>query len=53
MKNVGFPGLPDWQFYSGIYYNLSVFMENSLSRTVELQQIELWQQEHSIQLPSQ
>lgn len=32
---------------------MSPFMKNSLSQTVVLHKIELWQQEHSKQIPSE
>lgn len=51
MKNAGFRDC--WIGFIRASLILSQFMKNSLSQTVVLHQIGLWQQEHSKQLPSQ
>lgn len=51
MKNAGFQDC--WIGFFRVSNIMSQFMKNSLSQTVILHQIELWQQEHSKQIPSE
>lgn len=51
MKNAGFQDC--WIGFIRVSSIMSQFMKNSLSQTVVLHQIELWQQEHSKQIPSE
>lgn len=50
-KNAGFQDC--WIGFIWVSIRMSPFMKNSLSQTVVLHKIELWQQEHSKQIPSE